>query len=624
MRVFSPTWPRSAIVVVLHATASLAEQVAGTLDAEHVRVLERVRQAFGFTDEECIGDTLVACGLGEAQPDDAASCSHRFVEHERRGAMPAVVVLLGDEAARLATAAGLGGAGAWTVLGASPQPRLEMAATVDDVVECVGRALGRVPIAPTEPAAGREEAAHLARALMICLGDAAGHRQWGPKHDHWKSFPRQKLRVQHVRRHLSGELLAGVLHPRGPWPFVVIDLDRHSAVQELHFDRTLRAVQDLFPHALTVESSASRGAHVYVPLPPDASYEDGALWLAAFLELRGLRFRTDTGDQPERPRRGQLVATSRELRTQLVEVPSQPPRLPFGRGSHIWGDVRPLTAQITTFATFVSVRDASDFIAARDAVVKARAFSARSVSRARRHLENYLVQAEAGTLRLTAAASATDPWGAILPRLPAPLRGVALSGTPAYGTRTRWTIRLIRALTEVVGEKQAEALMLEWVRSRHHVSRGVELDPVEVERQTRELVEETYAAFHGVPERFWVRIETLVRHGYRDAQNATWREKYRKFTGPPAFAEDDAVATAFCIARRFYNRRQIELTVSHRWFGRIAGKNHARQMQVLLTAGPRWLVWCAPAVTGVQSRRFALLPDFWPPRRREPCRFAWP
>ena len=391
---------------------------------------------------------------------------------------------------------------------------------------------------------------------------------------------------------------------QGPrrWRFVVVDVDLHNALQGCHFDNAIAKLRQAFPNSQFVQSSSSGGVHVYVPLPRGIGYEEGALWLRAFVELNDLRF-------------VEASAAGRTLRAQLVEVPRNPPRLPFGVGSHLLGDTRPLADQAQDFMIEIRGAASTDFDRARGSIEEHLGLTGVDARPAARRLDAFLLARETATM-VQRNLDPNDPWMAVLDRLPHSSRRriqrVVAGGVPAYGTRTRWTISLIAAIADHVSPAEAESLMLYWLRDpgRKHVSQEVEFDREPAEEQTVELVRDAYEHIHGVPERFWNDIGSAVR------------SRYRKAGSTLPFTQDDAIATAFQIARRFYSVGKRTRPVGAWEFGMFCGKNGAHAMQDLLTRGPDWLRWKAPAVQGREGRRFELVQHLWPMRPREPVRFA--
>jgi hypothetical protein len=165
--------------------------------------------------------------------------------------------------------------------------------------------------------------------------------------------------------------------------------------------------------------------------------------------------------------------------------------------------------------------------------------------------------------------------------------------------------------------------MSQWLRAtdRVHVSQEVELDIIAAEEQTELFIESQYKKVRGVPERFWRRIEQHITETF----NATLQPDPSPdlhLRLPLKFPLEDALKTAFYIARRFYDLGVQERTISHVEFGRFVKKNDAHQMQVFLTRGPTWLRWTQKHKPEVESKSFKLLKHLWPMRPREPSLYA--
>ena len=146
-----------------------------------------------------------------------------------------------------------------------------------------------------------------------------------------------------------------------------------------------------------------------------------------------------------------------------------------------------------------------------------------------------------------------DPWLGVLKNLSPPLRRIATNGVPAYGTRTRWTLALIDALTSVVAPAtDAEALMLHWLHAREHASEDIEDDVRAAERQTLEsprcLQEEGRCSGPGVGRRPQAGQRLLPR-APRVTSRRTSRAAVR---APNALSSTEMPTPAFAILRRFY------------------------------------------------------------------------
>lgn len=601
--VLATRWPRGVQIVVLADRARRGSQAAGALDPDILRVVEAIRDSIPLPTDAVVGEILVACGLGELLDDHAAACSPRFIANVEAEARPRVVMFLDDRAATLAKLAGMFDGTSFAPIGwGAPTPALVWNGA--PTIRALAAHLGQ-PLQPV-PGVARGNIAAMAPDLLGVLGEhrSRGRRDLGAQG--WRRYKNWPLTITAVRAHLSQKVWLAPFHPRGPWPFVVIDIDRHNALQEVEFHATLRAARREFPDAFVVQSSASKGVHVYVRLPPEVEYEQAALIVRAFLTLKGLRF---TGKNNNR------------VASELTEVPEQPVRLPFGLDSHVPGSPKSLEAQLRDFIAFAKKKpnSASSFIAAKKAVYAKLKLRGAWKHEHREKIREWLLLKEAGGGK-AAPLPATDPWAPIiktLPRkmFPKALRRIAVTGIPAYGTRTRWTM----ALAEHVELDAAETLMLHWLRSRDHVSEDVESDMAATEAQTSKIVRDAYKKV-GVPVRAWEAAKKDIGtyfHALRSphfGRHAT----ARRLKDPSAFTVTDLYDTAFAILRKFYERGSSTRRINSREFGQYAGKNNAADIEKVLTSG-KWLKFVGHAIEGKQSRTFALAQELWPRRPYEEC-----
>jgi hypothetical protein len=405
-------------------------------------------------------------------------------------------------------------------------------------------------------------------------------------------------------------------NPRGTWPLVALDVDRHNAAQEFLFEQTLAELRSLFPGALFVRSSDSRGVHAYVRLPGGVDYTEAALILETFLTMRELRW-TRVGPK------------KRPLLLNRVEVPQQPVRLPFGEGSWILGDTRPLAEQIRTLEAHALGGSTRDFTDARAFVSEQLKLKGGWSFAKRNKLQRFVVDAALAGVP-SAALAARDPWAFLLPKLSAPSRKVAAFGVPAYGTRTHWTNELLGELVRLLPRDDVERLMGFWLRERDHVSEDIEVDLPGIERFLKQQIDAQYRrSTAGVPKRLWCEIESWVRHSFRMAQ--THPQSFPRPVQPPQFSVEDALNTAFELAREFFAKRRQRRAVPRAEFARFVGKNDAANMESVLTlieknafGGERgWLKFAGTAGTGY-ARRYAILPIAWPARPHEAHLLARP
>lgn len=607
LAVYTPIWPKEVEVVVLGAVASRAVQAAQTPGPDLLVVVETLQGKLGLSEKTCIPDYLAACGLDtRLTADEVAACAQRFVQHAARGAGPKVIVLFGQKAQGLAIEAGLVDAArsTWKPAGVATAAKV---VTIEDH-RALGKGILRVArLLQKNVAPMRKESRGLlsAKALDLrhVLGEHTGHGVLKVA-TLWNRSRRGRLDPRHVHAHLAGKYYVAPFHPKGAWPFVVVDVDRHNAVQEAIFPKTLGALQKLFPKSLAIQSSPSGGIHLYVRLPPGVSYADGALTLRAFVALRKLRWHS--AGAPERP-----------LRAEIVEVPDQPVRLPFGYGSFLLGSTKPLHEQLDEFIQFVRHSGHQDFDKARRYVDKNLKLGGHSSLVTRRMLlESMLAEEVRGLPRLP--LKNTDPWQGVIKKLPEPLKIVAACGVPAYGTRHRWTRALVEQLVDLAPPEDVQNLMRYWLHNRDHVSEGWEAEPALVERQTETIIGDIYRKLHGVPEEFWTRIEQLIVRTFWLNSRAPAGSPEHSFMAARMgwhfqFTLEDILRTAFFIARRFFELGRRQRTVSFREFGRFVGKDRARVMRRMIVDTGQWLWQIHGPEPGKHARIYELTDVAWPP-----------
>ncbi|WP_437972252.1 hypothetical protein WMF04_24455 [Sorangium sp. So ce260] len=611
--------------MVLGLAASRAAQAAQSHDPKILRLVEALRDGLGLGPEECVADHLLACGLGRrVTADQVAACSTRFVEQEKsRGARPEVVVVVGREAQALVLESGLINMNAsqwvWAPIGTG---RSCSAVPIDDPAQIlaeVGAALGTSIRNPRR--LRRTRLATRAAELLSVLGKHDGHRTKRGESADWRTL-RHPISALLLQEHLKGRLWVAPHNTSREWPYIVLDVDRHNAVQEQAFDATLRKLKRHFPNSLFIRSSSSGGVHVYVRLPKGTYYRTAARWMRAYLTLRDIRWKKITG------------ADSKVIQAELVEVPPQPPRLPFGAGSSILGSNMPLAQQLDKFLGFITSKTPRDYTRAKHHALRMLRregieLKGRWTPARRRRLDAWILRKELDLTdrSVTAKLPAGDPWLAVeLNDLPQHLRHVAFTGIPAYGTRVRWTHALVEALLDRVPEHQVRALMAHWLKNRTHASEDMESDLDYVVQETGAIITGAYRRIRGVPERFWTEIEDVLRR--------LWRALHRppssllpplhlqQVRDPHRFDFDDLRKTAFFIARAFYAEGQQERAIFAGEFERFTGSNTAHDVQELLTKGGSWLYYVAPSAAGIVARKFRIL--LWPRRRGEPSLFVPP
>jgi hypothetical protein len=583
--------------VVIGSAASRAAPATDTPDPVLLRAAELLQEQLGLAPHECVADVLVACGLGDVLPDHVAACSARF---SSQSAVPDVVVLRDRNVLELAKRAGLVDGNMWTPVVGARIP-VVVGDDFNHMLSSLAQHLGKPVQAVTEPS--RVKLSAQATKLLGVLGahTGTGRLQAG----RWTRSPKAPLTPAEVRAHLAGNITVAPFRPAGPWPFVVIDVDRHDALQEKYFTATCKVVKKLFPHAFEVESSYSDGRHFYVKLPPDVLYEQAALTVRAFLSMKGNRW-LDEG----------------RIRAERAEVPSHPVRLPFGAGSRIPASNLPLEDQLDKFISFVQRGKHADYDGAKQLVVTTLKFRGPWSVEKRNKLERFLAEEE--VLHVAAKTlDAADPWKSILPSLSPPLQKVASSGAPAYGTRTRWTTELVTALSGLVGPDEARTLMRFWLDHRDHNSESLVVERDAVDVQTELLIEKKYKRA-GVPVRFWRQAERALNSFFnaRRKKNMFW-PWLQDHINRPEEVPSSVRRTAFFILRKFYARGVRSRNIGTREFAMFVGKRHARDVERLLGEGT-WMEFIRPYERGVRSRRYELSPSMWPPTPQEPRIFTLP
>lgn len=602
--VLAAQWPKAVKIVVLATSADRAAQAIGELPPGVRRVVEELQDVLKLTDGEVVGDVLAACGMGEVHDDHVSACSARFVVQCAAGARPLAVVFLSERGHDLARLAGLHEGSFFCPLGWSAKTAVHLWSGAASHA-ALGRLLGNsLALAPHPVASGA-----LAADLLAVLGRHRGRGTRQLDAADWQRRRRPPLGVNDIAAHLEQKVWGAPFHPTGPWPFVVIDVDRHNALQEREFAKTMRTLQRLYPSAFFVQSSSSKGAHVYLRLPAGVTYERAALVIRAYLTFLEVRF---------------ALSPDKRLQAELTEVGDEPPRLPFGLGSSVVGSSKSMNEQVMDFVKFAKKPGGTEYSKAEAEVYRRLKLRGAWSPEHREKIRARLVDAEVARIARVVLPPG-DPWTPWIKKLSTGLQKVIASGVPAFGTRTRWTRELIDALTELAEPELAEALMLHWIRTRDHVSESIAEDIGAVEAQTKNLVRDCYKKKVGVPVRAWQVAEEDIRtfiHARRSE-----RFKWHAARRPLRHAEqvDYAVLldAAFRVLRKFYERRRRTLSLNSRVFGSGGQKNIAVDIENVLTSG-RWLRFTGAAVKGVTSRIFTLSADLWPRRPFEPCLHARP
>lgn len=584
---YQPNWPPAPLVVLLSERPHRSELGAGSSHSNTARLLEMVCLQLGLPRDAVVHDYLVSCGSHAGSPEEIASCVPRLEELVSSRPSVRAVVVLGERTQALAQLAGLYQGdyllGRPTLSLPSGTNPFELAA----LAGLLGRSL------PRQPQPDRRAASELAAALLAAQGPAKGSSIKTAKG--WRRRPTVRLSGHDVHQHLAGEGIVAPFAPSGDWPFVVLDVDRHDALQEERFPETQARLRALLPHSFIVRSSFSQGIHVYVRLPPGTRYETGALYMRAFLILHGLRFAEA------------VLLDGKAIRSELVEAKNHPPRLPFGVGSCDPRSTEPLANQIRQFLLWRDQPEWSDFERCRAHVASKVAVPKRWDAYARYALRQWIHLREAGGCDAPVLPE-RDPWAPVLPHLPPHLRGIAARGVPYYGSRTTWTSSLLRALTGIVAQDEALKLMEFWILSRDHISEDIEDNPDGVVLDLRTQIESEYNRALGVPSSHWARIEQYV---LRSLKNARLHPKeYPELIDAKRLVAEEVLATAFCIARRFYRAQRATRRIPMLEFAEFAGRNAAHDVQEVLSWDMSWLSFQRKAAPGSSAKEFRLL--LWP------------
>jgi hypothetical protein len=606
--IFAPSG-RAPKVLVLSAVATRPAQAIGAPDPLPARVAEQVCLRWKLATREVHIDVLVACGPStDAHPHEAAACTQRL--HDQGSGWPTLlVVLVGDYTARLARLAGLlDDAGFRAGLARIP---LVVIRDPDDVgVDPAWQTILGRPTEPVAPAATHAGADALLWRLVdgTCVGSA-----WRPRSGEWTRKPGRKPRLGDVRSHVRGKGWLAPLRPTGFWPYCVIDVDVHNAIQLAEVERVRKELLQHCANSFFFQSSRSGGFHVYVKLPPDTRYAEGALWLAEFLATKRLLF--------TRVRAPHGASMGGAVATRLAEVPLHPPRLPFGLESVVLHprSMRP----VEDFDDWLRAAPPVDYEAACAGVRRA---GGPTVSDGRwperaAWTRTYMADLELASVLVGAPGrlATSDPWSKYVSRCAPSLRRVIVDGCPAYGTRTGIMYRLAKALTELADLDEARDLVRHWVEHRRHYSEEIETAPADVLAFADRILTDEYKKRGGVPEAVWAHAEQLIQSYYLP-QSGPW---YRATaTLPP----DELRRAAFHVVRLFYRKRQQVIVIVGEQFGIAIANNKVGALPtrrpnkakvktlsrslcdagVLKPAG-------AASFTSNRGASFELKPPLWPP-----------
>jgi hypothetical protein len=550
-------------------------------------------------------DALLACGpSSEALPHEAAACAQRIEDQAILNPWPVdLVVLVGDYTARLARNAGLLSASGF-LLGKANRRAVTVREWWDVGVDPAWNVLGSAPL-QSAPALPSPSAAEPILTALVARR-SAGHA-WRPIGGEWKRV-RSRAGQDEVRDHLAGKGWLSPFLPIGDWPYCVLDVDIHNAIQYAHYDATFSVLRRLFPKSLVFTSSASGGCHFYVRLPPGVAYADAALWLAEYVLSHGLLFHTSTP--------GRFATAHGTVATRIVEVPVHPPRLPFGLGSSLRGHPEP-TQAVAHFGQWLASTDCADFNRAQNFVAQGRRQKRRWPERAA-WVRAFMHELELEALgpKTRKPLPPTDPWHPYLPKLSRSLAVLATRGCLAFGTRTGSMVRLADALTELVDPVAAKALLRYWIENRPHSSEDIHSAMDDVLTFGDRCIDEAFAGL-GLPEEVWKRAEQKIRTVY--ANVATGHS-------PISLTETECGRAAFYVMGLFYQAGRGQIPIAAEQFGlalrdddigglpvRRPNQSRVAEVRTAMTSINLIKMVRSPVPVARVAGEYELEPPFWPP-----------
>jgi len=455
-----------------------------------------------------------------------------------------LVVLLGDHAARMARDAGL-----LTAAGFLVADRRIPATVVREV--------GDVGIGPEWAALGTpvkfSPVVRYPTAVEVLWGIVQGRcsgHAWKPIDGEWRrSFekPGQEL----VHAHIEGRGWLSPYRPYGAWPYCVIDVDLHNAIQSRAHDDVMRRLTAQFPRSLVLRSSATWGIHLYVRLPEGMAYTDAAIWLSEYLLVNDLMF--------ERAEPGPFATATGMVATKLVDVPLHPPRLPFGLGSGLRGTPDPAAA-VERFTRWLTSADSSDFDEARTLVEQKRPRTKRWPERAA-WASTFVHELELEALGMRDREKkllAGDPWAPYMARLAPSLRVLVSRGCLAFGTRTATMMRIVDALADMVDPDEARRLLRHWVEHRDHHSEDIHGAREEVLAFGDRLIDDAFAG-RGVPEAAWLHGDAQISAMFAHIKSGRARDF--------GLTLEECRRAVFYILRLFFAERSGNIPIAGEQFG---------------------------------------------------------
>lgn len=633
LRPYCPSWSSKVQVLLLKSAAPRAVQAAQFPDPDFVDAAHELAHRVGLPSSAVMVDYLVACGTGQqVTPDSVATCSRRFCNQPR----PRVVVVIGAQTRALVEQSGIVQGRVWEPYGSDWQADVVFTNDLgDDVIQTLGDLLNLQPSAGR--VVSRAAASAQAASLYALIGDHEGHRRKKVGERAWQTRRTHHLPLRIIEKHLEGSLFASVFHPSGFWNFVVVDCDRHNALQSRVFDETAARIHKAFPDSIPVRSSDSGGIHQYIAVPKETTYEEAALVVRLFLAQQSLLWLESDGSNP--------------VRSLRIEVPEDPPRLPFGLGSTLLGDTRPIATQIQDFCQRLQRASTKDFEAAREQIFKDMKFHGSWNSVKARRIRERLDELEVKHLP-SPTFETGNPLATIAHDLPLSLQKVAAYGIPAYATRTRWVKALVDALGNLMAPDAVADIIEMWLRSsrlsrpqsdsspvaknttprtRLHVSSDIENDLEAVVEQARKAAM-ARSRRTGVPKRIWRQIDMLTRSIHAQminpiARQAIEAQRKRAFHNADSITLEMLRRSAFHILRLFcqgnrkYRKPVRRRCVGWREFAKFATKDRMHDIELALTHitsdGRGWLAFKQAEAPG-RSRQYELRDMAWPIRPYEP------
>jgi len=196
------------------------------------------------------------------------------------------------------------------------------------------------------------------------------------------------------------------------------------------FDDVVKSVADSLPSSFVLADDETGEVRLYVVLPAEFSYGQGALVLRAHLALLGQRWRMTAGER------------GRSVLEEVAVAPSEPLALPFGPGWRVPGSAQPLVDQLRDFLSWLGRRDVTDFNGAMNRVEVqlklGRVWTPSKRNQILRWLKGDELHGLPGKGITLSASPAASAWHHALFELSPGAKTVATSGVPHGGMLMRW------------------------------------------------------------------------------------------------------------------------------------------------------------------------------------------